>query len=72
MRSCRIFLGSDADLTKGHTGKFEFDDEADIFHGEVLDVRDVVTFQGRSAEELEQAFEDSVGDWLAFSSRPSS
>ena len=51
---------------KGYTGHVEFDDEAGIFHGEVLDLRDVVTFQGRSVEELERAFRDSVDDYLEF------
>jgi predicted HicB family RNase H-like nuclease len=32
----------------------------------VLDLRDVVTFQGRSVEEIEQAFRDSIDDYLAF------
>ena len=32
---------------KGYTGKVEFDDEAEIFHGEVIGLRDVITFQGR-------------------------
>ena len=36
---------------KGYTGRVEFDDEAVIFHGEVLDLRDLVTFQGRSVDE---------------------
>ena len=51
---------------KGYTGRVEFDDEAGIFHGEVLDLRDVVTFQGRSVDELEQAFRDSIDDYLDF------
>lgn len=51
---------------KGYTGRAEFDDEAGIFHGEVLDLRDVVTFQGKSVDELEQAFRDSVDDYLEF------
>ena len=51
---------------KGYTGHVEFDDEAGIFHGEVLDLRDVVTFQGTSVAELEQAFKDSVDDYLEF------
>ncbi len=41
---------------KGYTGHVEFDDGAGIFHGEVLDLRDVVTFQGKSVDELYQAF----------------
>ena len=51
---------------KGYTGHVEFNDEAGIFHGEVLDLNDVVTFQGRTVEELERAFRESVEDYLAF------
>ncbi len=51
---------------KGYTGHVEFDDEARLFHGEVIDLRDVVTFQGTSVEELEEAFQDSVDDYLEF------
>lgn len=51
---------------RGYTGRAEFDDEAGIFHGEVLDLRDVITFQGTSVEGLEQAFRDSVDDYLEF------
>lgn len=51
---------------KGYTGHVEYDDEAKIFHGEVLGIKDVVTFQGTSVDEIEQAFKDSVDDYLAF------
>ena len=51
---------------KGYIGKVEFDDEAGIFHGEVINTRDVITFQGESVAELKQAFQDSVDDYLAF------
>jgi predicted HicB family RNase H-like nuclease len=51
---------------KGYVGKVEFDDEAGIFHGEVLDTRDVITFQGKSVDELETAFQESIDDYLAF------
>lgn len=51
---------------KGYLGKIEFDDAANIFHGEVVNIRDVITFQGQSVDELRQAFEDSIEDYLAF------
>ena len=51
---------------KGYTGYVEFDDEAGMFHGEVLDLRDVITFQGKSVEEIDQAFRESVNDYLEF------
>ena len=51
---------------KGYLSRIEFDDEANIFHGEVINIRDVITFQGKSVDELRKAFEDSVEDYLAF------
>jgi predicted HicB family RNase H-like nuclease len=51
---------------KGYVGKIEYDDEAAIFHGEVINLRDVITFEGESVGELRQAFQDSVEDYLEF------
>jgi predicted HicB family RNase H-like nuclease len=51
---------------KGYIGKVEIDDEAGILHGEVINIRDVVTFEGLTVEELNQAFQDSIEDYLAF------
>ena len=51
---------------KGYLGKVEFDDEASLFHGEVINTRDVITFQGRSVAELKKALRDSVEDYLAY------
>ena len=51
---------------KGYAAKVEFDDEAGLFHGEVINTRDVITFQGQSVSELRRAFQDSVVDYLAF------
>lgn len=51
---------------KGYLVKIELDDEANIFHGEVVNIRDVITFQGRSVDELRQAFEDSIEDYIEF------
>ena len=51
---------------KGYIGKVEYDDEAGIFHGEVVNLRDVITFGGESVPELRRAFQESVDDYLAF------
>ena len=51
---------------KGYLSRIEFDDDINVFHGEVINIRDVITFQGTSVQELRQAFEDSVEDYLAF------
>ena len=51
---------------KGYHGQVTYDEEAKIFHGEVVGLKDVITFQGTSVDELEQAFKDSVDDYLDF------
>ena len=51
---------------KGYQAKVELDEQAGVFHGEVINTIDVITFQGSSVEELKQAFQDSVDDYLEF------
>jgi predicted HicB family RNase H-like nuclease len=53
-------------LYQGYSGSIEFDDEDMVFHGRVLGISDIVTFEAESAEELVKAFRDSVDDYLAF------
>ncbi|NBX65922.1 MAG: type II toxin-antitoxin system HicB family antitoxin [Proteobacteria bacterium] len=51
---------------KGYIGQFELDEDAGIFHGEVMNTRDVITFQGKTAKELLKAFKDSIDDYLDY------
>jgi predicted HicB family RNase H-like nuclease len=51
---------------KSYEAVVEYDEDADIFHGEVINMRDVITFQGKSVSELKRAFAASVEDYLAF------
>ena len=51
---------------KDYTGQVEFDDEAGLFNGEVVNLRDVAAFQGTSVNELRRAFAESVQDYLQF------
>lgn len=51
---------------KGYQGSFEYDPDADIFHGDVLHINDVVTFQGRSIDELKAALAESVEVYLEY------
>ena len=51
---------------KGYSGKVEYDDDAEIFHGEVIGLRDVITFQGKTVDEIKHAFRESVDDYLDF------
>ena len=54
---------------KGYSGKAEYDDEAEIFYGEIIGLRDVVTFKGASVKELQRSFRESIDDYLAFCKR---
>lgn len=49
-----------------YIARVEYDPEDDVLHGEVLSLRDVITFQGRTVGELRQAFGESVDDYAAF------
>jgi predicted HicB family RNase H-like nuclease len=49
---------------KGYIGTLEADDG--VFFGRVAGLRDVITFEGTTFAEVEQAFQESVDDYLAF------
>jgi len=51
---------------KGYSAVVEFDEEAHIFHGEVIGLKDVITFQGKSVDELETAMADSIEFYLTW------
>jgi predicted HicB family RNase H-like nuclease len=49
---------------KGYIGVVEYDHDAKIFHGDIINTKDVITFQGTSVDELDKAFKDSIDDYL--------
>ena len=49
---------------KGYIGTIEAEDG--VFLGRVAGLRDVITFEGTTFAEVEQAFRDSIDDYLAF------
>jgi len=53
---------------EGFSAKVTFDADAEVLHGEVIGLRDVitVTFQATSVEGLKEAFRDSVDEYLAW------
>ena len=50
---------------KGYQAAVTFDRSAGVFHGEVVDTRDVIVFEGDSAERLRAEFAFSIDDYLA-------
>ncbi|HEY0836684.1 MAG TPA: type II toxin-antitoxin system HicB family antitoxin [Azospirillum sp.] len=53
---------------KGYKAQIDFDDDAGIFVGEVINTRDGITFRGRSVDELRAAFHGAVNEYLALAS----
>lgn len=50
---------------RGYSAAVRFDYEARVFHGEVMDTRDVIVFEGESVPQLEKEFRTSIDDYLA-------
>jgi predicted HicB family RNase H-like nuclease len=48
----------------GYVATIELDQDAGSFHGEVINTRDVLTFQGRTLDELKTAFGDTIADYI--------
>ena len=48
----------------GYVATIELDEEAGLFHGEVVNTRDVLTFQGWTLDELKVAFADTIADYI--------
>jgi predicted HicB family RNase H-like nuclease len=49
---------------RNYTGIVEYDAQGKIFTGEVIGLKDVITFQGRTPDELERSFRESVDFYL--------
>ena len=48
---------------KDYLATVEIDTEAELFHGEVVNTRAVLTFQGRTFDDLNSAFVDTIADY---------
>lgn len=49
---------------KNYIGKAEYDSDAKIYHGEVIGIRNVITFVSPDKKGLKDALRDSVGDYF--------
>ena len=50
---------------KGYSAMVKFDADAGVLHGEVVDTRDVIVFEGTSVEQLRKEFQVSIDDYLS-------
>ena len=55
---------------KGYRAVVTFEDEADVFHGEVVNTRDVIVFEGTSVAQLKKEFIFSIDDYLKACEEP--
>ena len=51
-------------MNKGYQAKVEFDYDAEVFHGEVINTRDVIFFEGTTGDLLNKEFRFSIDDYL--------
>ncbi|PZW99435.1 hypothetical protein DFS28_103510 [Pseudomonas sp. 478] len=49
---------------KGYAARIEYSEEDGLFVGHIAGIRDVVGFHGESVQELRNAFEEAVTDYL--------
>ena len=49
---------------KGYRGKVEFDSEALCLYGKIIGINALVTFESDSPKTIEQAFKDSVDEYI--------
>ena len=54
---------------KNYAARVEYDQEDRIFVGRVAGIQDIVSFHGKTVDELEQAFQESVDHYLEVSER---
>jgi len=51
---------------KGYVGSIEFSAEDGVLFGEILGINSLVTYQGKTTQELTSSFHEAVDDYLAF------
>ncbi|NQU63105.1 MAG: type II toxin-antitoxin system HicB family antitoxin [SAR324 cluster bacterium] len=49
---------------KGYSGVVEYDSDENVLYGKVINANAVITFVGRSTDEIKTAFEESIDCYL--------
>jgi predicted HicB family RNase H-like nuclease len=50
----------------GYIGQFTFDEKLELFQGKVSNIKDLITFQGKSMETLRDDFKDAINEYVAW------
>ena len=48
---------------KHYSASLHFSAEDEVFYGQILDINDLVNFEGSSVTELKHAFEEAIEDY---------
>jgi predicted HicB family RNase H-like nuclease len=51
---------------RGYTGSVEYSAPDRVFHGKLNGIRDIITYEGTTVDELETSFRETVDDYLAY------
>jgi len=51
---------------KEYSAVIDYDEESLMLHGRVIGIKDVINFYGRTPEELEKEYKNSINEYLAF------
>jgi predicted HicB family RNase H-like nuclease len=49
---------------RGYLAKVDFDEQADVFYGVVINSRALLSFEGTNSDEVKQSFHDVVDSYL--------
>ena len=55
---------------KGYKADIHFSDEDGVFYGKLIEISDLVSFEGRDVLSVEKAFKDAVNDYIQKDSDP--
>ena len=51
---------------KGYVGSIEYSEEDNVYYGSLLNIRDLVTYESDSIEELYKYYQEAVDDYIEF------
>lgn len=52
-------------IYKGYKGSFEYSENDSIYFGKILDIKDLVSYEGKTLALLEQLFQETVDEYIS-------
>ena len=56
---------------KGYIDHFAFDETTNMFYGKVSNTHELITFQGKSVRETQEAFQDAINEHIEWCNKHS-